>query len=446
MSALLLISLSLLAIEPGEMRRPVSIVDAMKLAAQNNADYQAALSQVALAQAQAFRGYGVIMPDVNVGAQYVHTTAPASFDVGSFITGVGQIYGLGMPLAPAPGAVEIIGANSVYGTGQVTQVLFSPQFFLLSASKPGVDAAKLGAMEAREQILLAVAKVYLGLQGLEQIEKAAHDAETLSLKHERDVSAQVSLGTAVEVALLRARADTAQARTTIAQLQGTRLGLLATLEQLTGEAIEPIEGGAALPIPSQQAASEEPWTNTYLVRSGEQFEKVLDTFVFSDRLLWLPTLAAFLKGQYNSNSGFTGRNWSADVGVSISFPIFDRGQRYATLWEDEAKLAGQRAKVRGDRQKARATWESARANLVSSQVALEQADAQAELAGRAQKQADGAFQLGLSTALELSDIDNKAFFARSQAAQARAQLEIRKVEMVAAEGRIAKVLGLEELR
>ena len=33
------------------------------------------------------------------------------------------------------------------------------------------------------------------------------------------------------------------------------------------------------------------------------------------------------------------------------------------------------------------------------------------LAAKAQKQADGAFQLGLTTALELSDIDNKRFFA-----------------------------------
>ena len=48
------------------------------------------------------------------------------------------------------------------------------------------------------------------------------------------------------------------------------------------------------------------------------------------------------------------------------------------------------------------------------------------------------------TALELSDIDNKRFLAASAAAQARSQVELRKVELAAAEGRLAKLLGLEE--
>jgi len=40
--------------------------------------------------------------------------------------------------------------------------------------------------------------------------------------------------------------------------------------------------------------------------------------------------------------------------------------------------------------------------------------------------------------------DNKRFFAASQVAQVRAQLEVRKVEMIAAEGRLARAAGLTE--
>ena len=35
-------------------------------------------------------------------------------------------------------------------------------------------------------VLLGVARLYLGLQGLQQIEAAAHDAEAVALKRERD--------------------------------------------------------------------------------------------------------------------------------------------------------------------------------------------------------------------------------------------------------------------
>lgn len=428
--------------------KAVTLAEAMQLAAKNNTDYQAALAQVEIAKAQQFRGYGVVMPDLSLGGQYVRTTAPAQLDFGGIIQLVGGVY----QLAPAnpqliPGPVDIVAVNSLYGTAQATQVLFAPQFFLLSALKPGTQAALLGAMEAREQVLLGVARVYLGLQGLQQIEKAAQDAEAVALKHEKDVSAQVSLGTNVEVALFRAKTDTAQARTTIAQLQGTKAGLLAMLASLTGEAIEPIADGPSLDFAAEPpSAQAEPWANTYLVRTDEQLNKVYDSLVFGDRLLWLPTLAAFFKGSYNSNSGFTGKNWMADFGVSLTFPLFDRGQRYAQLWEDEGKLHMQQAKLRGDRLKAEATWQTAKANLTAAEAALAQAQSQAELAAKAQKMTDGAFQVGLATALELSDIDNKAFFAKSQAAQSKAALEVRKVEMVAAEGRLAKMLGLSELK
>ena len=73
---------------------------------------------------------------------------------------------------------------------------------------------------------------------------------------------------------------------------------------------------------------------------------------------------------------------------------------------------------------------------------MEQAESQSQRATRAQKQVEAAFTAGVSTSLELSDIDTKRFFAQSSAAQARAQLEIRKVEMAAAEGRLAAAAGL----
>ncbi len=79
----------------------------------------------------------------------------------------------------------------------------------------------------------------------------------------------------------------------------------------------------------------------------------------------------------------------------------------------------------------------------TSRPPLAQAESQAALATRAQKQLEAAVQAGVSTALELSDIDNKRFLAASAAAQARSQLELRKVELCAAEGRLGRVIGLD---
>jgi outer membrane protein TolC len=180
-----------------------------------------------------------------------------------------------------------------------------------------------------------------------------------------------------------------------------------------------------------------------VVQATKRGVEAQETFVFYDSMMWMPTLAATAHGAYNSNLGFYPTHFTYDFTLALNIPLYDRGLRYSMLHEDEAKLDAARHKLESERAKAKATWVSARANLDAAKVALEQADVQASLAAKAQKQADSAFQLGLTTALELSDIDSKRFFAASQAAQVRAQLEVRKVEMIAAEGRLGHAVGLE---
>ncbi len=429
-------------------RRVISLADALKLAAQNNHDYQAALANAQMVQGQASRVFGAVLPEITAGGSYVYTSAPAIFDLGA-LTGVSRaLWPDILPdrtLPPSDATqIPIVRQNSFYGQLQIQQLLFTPMMFLLPAAKPGIAAAQLGAGEAREQVLLGVARLYLGLQGLEQIEAAAHDAEAVALKRERDVMGQVAAGTQGEIALLRAQTETAQARGTLAQLAGQREGLLATLESLVGAPVRPEEQVTGLPSWQPSDEDSKPWEQLYVVRATAKGVEAQEKYVTYDTLSFLPTVVATAKGNYNSNVGFVGKNWTYDLSVGFSIPLYDRGTRYANKKEDVAKLLGAKEKLESERAKARSGWVSAKANLTAAEAALKQAEAQAALATKAQKQLDAAFQLGLATALELSDIDNKRFFAASQVAQVRAQLEVRKVEMLAAEGRLAKAAGLDE--
>jgi outer membrane protein TolC len=420
-------------------RREMTLGDAMRLAAKNNHDYAAALANARVVEAQANRAYGFILPEITAGGSLVHTSAPARFDMGMLAQGLG-VYN---PMIPYQ-SFNIIAQDSAYGNLNLTEILFTPQLFLLPAAKPGVEAANLGANEAREQVLLGVARVYLGLQGVVKLEAAARDAEQVALKHEKDMKGQVAAGTQGEIALLRAQTETAQARGVLAQLAGTRESLFATLESLLGEPVAPVAEITGLNDPTGPAdEGQRPWEATYLVRATQRGVDAQEHFVFYDSLLWLPTLLASAHGGYNSNLGFYNTHFTYDFTLALNVPLYDRGLRYSMLHEDEAKLDGARHKLEGDRARAKANWISARANLDAAKIALEQAEAQEALATKAQKQMDGAFQLGLATAFELNDIDSKRFFAASQAAQTRAQLEVRKVEMMAAEGRLAHSVGLE---
>lgn len=451
-------------------RKPMSLQEVLKIAEQKSLDLAAARASAAQVAAKARLVFSAVLPEITASVSYVHTSTEQKFDPSAFIQafegvidasirGAGPAYGFpaqpneqvltGVKQGFSDGASEglqpttIVGRNSVYGSLLVTQTLFTPQMFLIPAADQANQAAKYGTLEAREQVLLGVARLYLGVEGLKSIEDAAKDAERVALKREKDAIAQQQMGMATDIAMLRAQSETAQARATLATLQGQRVALLAMLEALVGEPVRPIDG---TPTTFEVTASDEsttPWDSTYLVKANLSGLESSETFNRFDRLAWLPSVVAQAKGSYNSNKGFAGTNFIVDGIIAAQWTLYDRGQRYVTMHENDAKTAEARAKYEASRQKARANWIGAKTNLVAAQVALTQAEANASLASRAQKQIDSAYQAGFSTSLEVSDIDSKRFFAMSAAAQARAQLEVRKVELAAAEGRLASLLGLD---
>ena len=430
-------------------RRVVSLKQALALAAKQSPDVAAARAQAEAAEAAVSRAWAAWRPDIALSGQLVRSSAPAVINFGDIVGGIGQVYGLPITNPEAferfNQPIDINAQVSRYGTLQISQPLFSPQgLFLVSPAKRGAEAAQLGAQEAREQVLLGVARTYLGLKGIHQALEAAREAEAVALRRERDARAQIEAGVAVEVALLRAQAETAQARAQLANLAGQQQGLLATLQALTGEAIQPDPASAPeTELGVSGRAEDKPWLQAYAVRSAVKAEQAAVGVNRFDRFAWLPTVAAIGRGNYNSNSGFTGKQTSYDVLLAVNVPLYDRGLRYAAKSENEAKLAQARANLEGSRARAEAAWISARANIAAAEAAAAQAESQAELASRVQKQVEASAQAGVATSLELSDADTRRFLATSNAAQARAAVDIRRAELAAAEGKLAAYVTSE---
>ncbi len=452
-------------------RKPVTLKEALVLADRQSSDLKAARASAEQVAAKSRAVLGAVLPEITASVSYVHTTAEQKFDPSMFvqafegvidasIRGAGPSYGIpAMPNEQALAAVKqgftdaitgelkpttIVARNSLYGNLIVTQTLFTPQMFLLPAADQAEAAAKAGAQEAREQVLLNVARLYLGIEGLGAIAVAAKDAEQVALKRERDALAQSQLGMTTDIALLRAQSETAQARATLATVQGQKVALLAMLEALVGEPIRPVSGEPTRVEVQAGMEADSPWEATFLVRANRLGVESLETFNRYDRISWLPSVIAQAKGSYNSNKGFANTNWMFDGVLAAQWTLFDRGARLVELNTNDAKTVEARAKFEASRARARATWLGAKMNLTAAEVALTQAEAQSQLAERAQRQIGSAYEAGAATSLEVSDIDSKRFFAASSAAQARSQLEVRKVELAAAEGRLAEVIGVDE--
>ena len=420
-----------------EGRRKVSLKDALQLAAKQGPDVAAAKAQAAIAEASVNKAWTAWQPDVTANGTFDHTNGVASIDLSPLGAALHSLD----PRVPAnsfgTGPITILGQNNYYATFQLVQPLLSPQaLFAPGAASAASEAAQRGADEAREQVLLGVSRAYFGLQGLYGLRDAAREAEQVALRREGDAKARIAAGTDVEIGLLRAQTETAQARSQIAALQGQIESLLPLLEALTGEAIEPQPESGAEELGAPAAETTQPWEAAFPVKAAAAATLAAQKAGRIATFGWMPTVAGIARENYNSNSGFTGKNWTYDLLVNVSVPLYDRGARYAQQHEDDARLAQAQAQLAATRAKARATWIGARANLAAAQAVLQQSDAQAQLAARAQVQVDAAARAGVATSLDLSDADQKKFAAASGAAQARAQLQVRRTEVAAAEGRL----------
>jgi outer membrane protein len=412
--------------------RKVSLPEALQLAAKQGPDVAVARAQAQIAHAQVDRAWGAWQPDVVASGQYDHTNGAASVNFGPLLVAAG------LPAnAFGPQPLTIVGQNNWYGNAQITQPLFTPQgIFGIGAAKAGAEAADRGADQAREQVLLSVARAYLGLQGLEGLLQAARDAEKVALRREEDAKARISAGTDVEIGLLRAETETAGARVQIANIVGQQQNLLPLLEALTGETIAPVPFGQAPQLTLPPDARQEPWEGSFAVKSAIAQTSAAEQAIRVSEFGWLPSVAAVAKESYTSNEGFVGKNWTYDLMINASLPIWDHGARYAQGHEDQAKLHQAQASLASARARAKADWVGSKANLIAAQAVLDQSVSQEQLAARAQVQVEASARAGVATSLDLSDADQRKFAAQSAAAQARTALEVRKAEIAAAEGRL----------
>ena len=409
-------------VQAGPQRRKVSLKEAMQLAVKQGPDVAAARALADITRAGIRRAWTNWQPNIVATGTYDHTTAPSEIPAGS--------------LGPGSPPVTITAPNSRYGTFEITQPFLNPQgLFQPGVASSAAEAADRTADQTREQIVLGVAQAYFTLQGLDGQIDAAREAERVALRREQDARARIAAGTDVEIALLRAQTETAQARSQIASLQGQKDSTLPQLEALVGEAIEP-QTARVEDFGPVAPESAQPWENTYSVKSAIASAVSADRSVQQSLFLWMPSVSGSFKENYTSNGGFAGKNWSNDLIVSVSIPIYDQGLRYAQLAQDRARLSQAQALLASARAQARSSWLGARANLEAQQAVLQQSVAQEQLAIRTQVQVEASYRAGVSTSLDLSVADQQKFAAQSTRAQSQAALEIRRAELVAAEGRL----------
>jgi len=413
---------------------------ALEEAEQQNPDFAAArarLSQVATVGSKAWAGY---LPQLKGQGGYTRNSREAAFSMPTryVVRDMGQATGpvfdssrpAGMDNPPGsptdfvamgvePMTIPIQVKNQWGAQLSLTQGIVLPEVFVAIRNASLVkESATLSVESARREILFGTARAYLGASALRESLDVQEAMLEVRRGFERDAQAQFEAGAVAEIAVLRAAQERANQEQS---LERTRASYVVAKSALAALLARPLDFEVQRPseasdeafvvlgtVPGDTTPSEEEMLQNALglrpevaaARKSFEYAEGQKSGVIAR---YLPNLVASANFNTSNVSGFSGGKNTWNVGVGLSWNLFDGGLREAQLRESSATLAEARAQLRAAEEKVRDEVRSARAELFASEMNLRTAQKTAVLAQKSAELVKHNFDAGVATYLEVTD-------------------------------------------
>jgi len=406
-----------------ETHGPLTLEQAVSLAARQNEAALAAEQQSVAARARVARARAFFFPELTGTGTYTRRLYEVTRDVG--------------------GQTVVIQRQNAFGANFVASMpLFDARgIFLYRAARRDGDAADLEAVEARRQVGFEAANAFLATLAQEQVFRAAEQRLAFARKSLEDAAARAKAGLASSNDVTRAELEAASAEVELSNTrnaaQTTRLelgyllvspveGTLASPDTLLTDASRPLEAHDAL---AEGAVDRRPDILAARLRVDALGESAKEPLA---RLL--PALNASATYRLTNEAGLAGRTGDGFLGVNLVWNFFDGGERYAERRERVALRKAAELQVQASTRRVDVDIEKARVALQNAQAALAQSDLAVRTARQNAEEQGILYRQGLSTALTVADASLRQFEAEVAYAQSRYALGVALLGLRAAVG------------
>jgi outer membrane protein len=346
-------------------------------------------------------------------------------------------------VARASGPAPLGAATSLSAGLQASQLLFDfgQTWNRTGAAQASADAATQDERASLQSAVLAVRAAWFQAGAARDLVAVARETLANREAHLEQVKAFVEVGTRPEIDLAQARADRASA---VVQLIGAENDLAtarAQLDQAMGlEAASdaPLSDEPYPAVPGEEGPVEQLLAEAQRARpevaSLARQRAAQEATLRSVQGAYGPTLAA--SGKANESGPALddlSRSWSA--GLTLTWPLYEGGRTRAQAEEARATLDGFDAQEAALRQQIRLELTQARLAVRAARASL---DATAELVASARERlrlAEGRYQSGLGSGIELSDAQVALTTAEAQEVKARFTLASARAQLSTALGR-----------
>jgi len=420
------------AAQPPPAARVLTLEEALSTARTRQPQIRQAEAAFEAADARAHIALAPLLPQVTGGGSYERTTA--NFN-------------------PRPGALPsqvAVQSNQNWNTFDffsfnvgATQLLydFGQSWYSWKSSKAGALSQKDSERTTLEQVLFAVRTAFFQARAAKGLVGVATETLANQQKHMEQTQGFVEVGTQPPIALAQAKTDLANARVQLINAQNGYETARAQLNQAMG-----VEGPTDYDVSGQSPAPVEGEDGTTESLLHEALKARPEMSSLANQVLSEELALRSSEGGYGPSLGLSTaltsggerassltENWNAMITLSV--PIFQGGQTRAQIAQTRANLKSARSaldleqqQVRLDVEQARLAVRAAKAALAASEEALVSAREQLRLA-------EGRYETGVGSIIELGDAQVASTSAGQQNVQAEYNLAQARAQLVKALGR-----------
>lgn len=406
--------------------RVLTLDEALRIGLKRQPQMRQAQAGVEAARGRVDQALAPLLPQLTGSASYERTsgTSGQAFDV---FTGA------------AAGARDLY---SVGLTGRLTVWDFGQTPNRWRAARAAASGEERFAEGTARSVALAIRTTYFNAVASRSLVVVARDRVTNEEKHFQQVKAFVEVGTRPRIDLVTERANLANARVQLIQAENDYATARVQVEQAIGvtdlgpwevadQTLEPVPGEeAALEVLLQEALAARP----DLAALSEQ-RRAQELTVSALQGGYLPSLGvqASVAGQ-GPRPGDLSEAWS--TAVTLSWPLFQGGLTRGQVREAKANATALDAQLESLRQQVRLDVEQARLGVRAAVASLSASKDASESAREQLALAEGRYQTGVGSVLELSDAQLALTTALAQQVQAEFSLATARSQLLRALGRL----------
>ena len=440
----------------------LTLTQALDEAQKNNTSLEEARTQLAQAQLYSRKAWAGYLPTITLGASLTHNSDPTATAYQQPIMATDAITQQpGGPYVVSVGKSDYsmeVGQNVFGAQLSLQQGLIVPQ--LWAAIKNTYIAERMVELtveNARREVLFGVSQLYISAATLKETIDVRKRMLANTEAHEKDARFRFEAGTIPKIQLIRAQIDTVNAQQQVLQAENNYINAKLALATLIGRdvvdfdvekpaevmppegSVEDLVQGALDKRPDVLSARDNLTVAGYGMKQA-RYAYLPNLFLTAAVQLGRPSykmsdaMEQLMKASGSEMS--EGDKWSKtwNIGLVLSWTIWDGGAREVSVKENSAQVAAAEAKLRGVEAKVREEVRSAIVSLNSARSNIINATEQLRLARENSDMVNVNFNAGVATQLDVSDANTSLIGAELNLIAQTMQAQISALTLVKAAG------------